>query len=396
MTTTRTRRVVQLAFVLLALYAGLGLTLGWTRGVERFCPFGGVETLWALLTQQSFTCATGALNLSLMVALLASTLVLRKAFCSWICPVGTVSEWLAALSRRLPKRWRRSRLDAGVVEPPRRVDRGLRGIRIAVLAAILVATAVTAELIFRPFDPYYVLFSLHGHDVAWWSYPLVAGLLAVAVLVPMAWCRYLCPLGAVLWPTSRIGLLRVRRDGGRCNSCGGCDKACPHGLEVASLPIVRSGECTLCLECVDACSTRGALQLAPPGAGTPPVRGWLIPALLAAAILVALPGARLLAFPSYEHAFAEGPAGARVELTVAGVKCVDTAELAARQLDGVDGVIDVVAYAAVGRLDIGYDPSLTSVEAIVEAIEAPAWDEASESFLFGRFDVQDPPVPETP
>jgi NAD-dependent dihydropyrimidine dehydrogenase PreA subunit len=390
MRSVRTRRVVQLGFVLAAAYAGVSLAVGWSRGgVERFCPFGGVEALWAVLTKQSFTCATGRFNLSLMVALLLSTVLVRKSFCSWICPVGTVSEWLAALSRRLPASWRRSRLDMGVVEPPHPVDRGLRGLRIVVLVVIVVATATTAELIFRPFDPYYVLFSANGHDVQWWSYPLLAGLLGLAVVVPMAWCRYLCPLGAVLWPGSRIGLLRVGRDSERCTSCGRCDRACPHGLQVGSLPVVSSGECTLCLDCVDVCPTAGALELAAPGKAARPVGRWTIPLVLALGIGLGLSGAGLLVFPSFEHRFVEaGDASAEVELIVAGVRCVDTAEQAAMQLDGVDGVIDVVAYASDARLVVGYDPAAIDVEAIVAALQSPVWDEASSSFLFGRFRVE--------
>jgi polyferredoxin len=167
--------------------------------------------------------------------------------------VGSVSEWLFRLvrgpGRRLP------------LEPPPGLDRALRWLRLPVLAVILVATWTTGELVFRGYDPYYILVSAHGHDVRLWSYAILAGVLALGVVVPMAWCRYLCPLGVTLWPFSAVGRLRLRRDESRCTACGACSRACPHGIAVAAAPEVRSGECTLCLECVAVCLDARALEL---------------------------------------------------------------------------------------------------------------------------------------
>lgn len=248
------RLLFQAAIAAMALTAGIRLAQGLSlSGIERYCPFGGIETAWSFVTRRSFSCAAGELNVALFVALIALTLLARKAFCSWVCPFGTVSEWLAALARRL-----RLRIP---MEPAHRVDAALRWLRLPILIAILFFTWRTGELVFRGYDPYYILFSAHGHDVAIWSYGILAGVLALAVIVPMAWCRYLCPLGVILWPFSAFGRLRLRRSEADCTGCGACDRACPHGIAVAARSEVRSGECTLCLECVDACPSERALNL---------------------------------------------------------------------------------------------------------------------------------------
>jgi polyferredoxin len=248
------RLLSQIGVASAALVAGVRLARGISlTGIEKYCPFGGIETAWSLVTRRSFSCAAGELNVALFVALLALALLARKAFCSWVCPVGTVSEWLAVLARRM-----RLRLP---LKPPRRVDRGLRWLRLPVLLVILFFTWRTGELVFRGYDPYYILFSAHGHDVKLWSYGILAGVLALAILVPMAWCRYLCPLGVILWPFSAIGRLRLSRSESACTGCGACDRACPHGIEVAGSLEVRSGECTLCLECAEVCPSAGALEL---------------------------------------------------------------------------------------------------------------------------------------
>jgi len=258
------RRIFQAVFVAASAWAGIRLAGGWSLdGVEKYCPFGGLETAYAYVTGNRFTCAAGALNLALFVALLLLTLLARKAFCGWICPVGTVAEALGLLGRRLLGRRTGpvSGSDAGPFCPPARVDRPLRWLRLPLLALVLAFTWKTGELVFRGYDPFYVLFSAHGHDVKGWSYALLAAVLGLAFLVPVAWCRYLCPLGVTLWPFARVAPLQIARVQEACTGCGACDRACPHGLEVASARAVRSGECTLCLACAGACPADGALEL---------------------------------------------------------------------------------------------------------------------------------------
>ena len=147
------------------------------------------------------------------------------------------------------------------MQMPRRLDRALRLLRLPVLGLILYFTYRTGELVFRGYDPYYVMFSFNGHGVSWWSYLLVGGLLVCAWVFPMAWCRYLCPLGVALWPFSSVARLRMVRAAGACTGCGDCSRVCPQGIEVSRAEQVWSGECTLCLECTEACPSKGALDL---------------------------------------------------------------------------------------------------------------------------------------
>ena len=242
-----------------AALAGVRFALGASlTSVEKYCPFGGLETAYALLARRRFTCAAGELNLALFLAVVALALVARKAFCGWACPLGAVFEWVGRLSRRL---FGRASFEGPWPVPPR-VDAALRvGLRLAVLVAVLGATWTTGELVFRGYDPYYILFSANGHDVRGWSYAILAALLALGLVLPLSWCRYLCPLGAALWPFSSVGALRLSRSGASCTGCGACDRSCPQSIPVSRLAEVRTGECTLCLECTDVCPSEGTLSL---------------------------------------------------------------------------------------------------------------------------------------
>ena len=263
----RLRLIFQLAVVGAAVTAGVRFALGRSLvSVETYCPFGGLETAYSFFTRRRFSCAAGETNLALFIALVVLTLLARKAFCGWVCPVGALLVWVARRARRLFRR----RDFSGLWPLPRRIDRALKiGLRAAVLAVILAATWTTGELVFRGYDPYYIAFSANGHDVRPWSYAVLGGLLAVGLVLPLAWCKYLCPLGVVLWPFSAVGALRLARREHHCTGCGACDRACPQQLAVSTVSEVRSGECTLCLECTAACPSPQALELAWPRVQSP-------------------------------------------------------------------------------------------------------------------------------
>jgi polyferredoxin len=258
------RRVFQIGVLVAAAVTGYRYAMGWTRiTVETFCPFGGLEAMFSLVSDKYFPCATGERNLMLFAALVLLTIVSRRVFCSWICPVGTVSEGLLHLARKRGIGTHQSGGASGI-PVSRAWDSRLRWLRFPILLGILLLTFYTGELIFRSVDPYYILFSFHGHDVFWWSYIVIGVILVTIFIIPMAWCRYLCPLGGALWPVSRFGLLRLHR-GKTCIDCRKCDAVCPQGIAVSSADSIVSGECTLCLECRRTCPVDGVLELRIPG-----------------------------------------------------------------------------------------------------------------------------------
>lgn len=238
--------------VITALVVYLSLGYG-TRSFEAFCPFGGAESLWGLVTAGEFSCALGPLNLSLFIGVIGLTLVAKKSFCGWACPIGFFGELLGKLGAKFTK---------GKLVPGDRLDQWLRLLRYPVLIVSLYFTYKLGELVLRGYDPFYLIFSGVGHgSVGWISYTVLAVLTVGAVLIPMFFCRYLCPLGAVLDPFSRIGLLKIHRDAQTCTNCGHCQLACPQNIPVHALVQVTNRDCTNCLECVDVCPDKDVLTL---------------------------------------------------------------------------------------------------------------------------------------
>jgi polyferredoxin len=249
------RRLFQVFFlgsvVLLAVKLLAGAA---TRTVEYYCPMGGVVSIYGLFRKQQFICALTEMNLSLALALFAGTILTKKSFCSWVCPIGTVSEGLVWMRGKVARRQ--------TLMIPDGADAWLANIKYVVLALIVILSYRASELVFRGYDPFYILFTgTRGHGlIPGVSVVVLAAVLALAFVFEMSWCRYLCPLGAAIAPLSRIGLLKVKRDGARCNGCGACDRACPHRIPVSKLRGVSRADCTNCLECVSKCDP-GALDV---------------------------------------------------------------------------------------------------------------------------------------
>ncbi len=266
----RLRRGFQLAFLLLNIYLG-AVFYFWVRayeaggapglerpaGVEGYLPIAGLMNVkyWLLSGRVP---AIHPAAMFLLIAFLATAFFFRKAFCSWLCPVGTLSEYLWRLGCKLFRR--NFRL-------PRWLDIPLRGLKYLLLAFFVWAVAgmSMAEIASFMRSPYGLIADvkmLNFFRFLGETGLIVIGVLVVAsVLVQNFWCRYLCPYGALLGLAALPGPLRIRRNPQACIDCTKCAKACPAALPVDKLVTIKSAECTGCLECVAVCPAQGALAM---------------------------------------------------------------------------------------------------------------------------------------
>jgi polyferredoxin len=289
------RRSFQFAFLLLNVWIGAGF-YSWVRGfetgthlrtvtrpagVEGWLPIAGLMNFKYWLTSGRIP-ATHPAATFLFLTFLAIAFLFRKAFCSWLCPVGTLSEYLWRAGRQI---FRRN------FQLPRWLDLPLRGLKYLLLGFFAWAVAnmsadAIEQFMHAPYGAIADVRMLNFFRYLGETAAIVLAVLVIAsVLVQNFWCRYLCPYGALLGIASFFSPLRIRRYEETCIDCAKCAKACPSALPVDKLVTIKSAECTGCLECAAVCPAEGALDISLPRWTHAPREGRLPAWALAAGIV---------------------------------------------------------------------------------------------------------------
>lgn len=268
----RIRYSVQWLFVVLNAFIGLQFLL-WVRyferggqgfyvprpaGVEGWLPIAGLmNSKYFLLTGRVSAIHPAAMYLFL--GFLLMSLLLKKAFCSWLCPVGTLSENLWKLGRGI---------FGHTLRLPKWADLPLRGVKYVLLGFFVFIIGTMSAEVLKGFmaTPYGLVADVKMlnffRDMGSTAAIVIGLLMLVSMLVQNFWCRYLCPYGALLGLASLLSPVKIRRDAGACIDCGKCTRVCPANLPVDQLVQVRSAECSACMVCVAACPAENALQFA--------------------------------------------------------------------------------------------------------------------------------------
>ncbi len=206
------------------------------------------------------------------------TIIVGRFFCGYICPLGASVDFLDPVFFRRKKRWgvphpgifRKVKYFALVVF----VSAALVGVSLAYLldpiplitrtyTFFLYPMVITffnlAMDLFRPLFKAFGWMGLsHFHSpqpffyMSFITFLIFAGVIALSRLVPRFWCRYLCPLGALLSLISPLGLWK-RRVSEKCNRCGRCQKECPMEAIEEDPRQTRLPECIQCRTCQEVC-----------------------------------------------------------------------------------------------------------------------------------------------
>lgn len=219
-------------------------------GAVGACPLGSLQNALASSRSRAPFYALGMLMLF--------GLVLGRVVCGFLCPFGLIQEWIHKLP--VPK------LRKG------RVTRALSYVKYVLLAllVVLIPLYYAAQRFPLPAFCKYIcpagtlegavtllahpenegLFSMLG-ELFTGKFAILAAVLAACAFVYRAFCRFLCPLGAIYGFFCRIALLGVKVDSDLCTNCGLCVRKCP--MDVRR---VGDHECIHCGACIGECPTK--------------------------------------------------------------------------------------------------------------------------------------------
>jgi len=293
------RYAVQISFLLLTLFIGFRFYefvqhfeapghpfVRRPPSVDAFLPIGGLMAF-------KFFIATGVVEpvhpsgFIMFAAILGVSLVMKKGFCGWICPIGTLSQFAWMAGEKIFGR----NLRIGPF-----TDISLRSLKYLLLGLFLfligIAMSPTMMALFFIAD-YYKIVDVRMMKVFTEMTSLTLGVLvaltALSLLYKNFWCRYLCPYGALLGLLSRFSPFKVRRNEQKCTHCHACTQHCPTLIDVEAKEVVKSEECFGCMDCVSRCPAEGALDLTVNrGEKVNEVKPYLFPLILVALLYLVI------------------------------------------------------------------------------------------------------------
>ena len=271
--------------VILALLSFIAVTM-------LFLDFTGVaQQWWGWIAKIQFVPAFLALNIVAIVFLLLLTIILGRAYCSVICPLGILQDivihvrgWFGKKSKRKnrfkyskPKTWLRlSMLTIFVVM----IILGLCNVIGTTIASFIEPYSAYGRIASSLFAPIYdagnnVIADALVDTECYWFYhvetfqylPLtIIAVVTLLVIGVVAWvggrayCNTICPVGTILGYVSRYSLLKPIIDTSKCNGCTKCAKNCKSSCIDARNHEIDYSRCVMCMNCVENCST-GAIKI---------------------------------------------------------------------------------------------------------------------------------------
>jgi NosR/NirI family transcriptional regulator, nitrous oxide reductase regulator len=183
--------------------------------------------------------------------LLLSTVLLGRLFCGWVCPMGAVQSFL--YRRGIGKK-------AGKLTPGLTLNSRIKYLKYFVLAGLIISALVTNTALYASIDPFKALFNFDFSLLV--PTILLVVLLITSLFIGFPWCKYVCPLGALLSIFSRFTLFKIKITD-KCSNCGACQNLyCEHGAinPGETKPVINQMECVRCGDCISHCP-RSAINI---------------------------------------------------------------------------------------------------------------------------------------
>ena len=160
-------------------------------------------------------------------------------FCGFVCPLGSVQEWLFILGRKM---------HLPAFKTPLFIQRYVQFIRYVL--AVLSFTGISFLVLnLRYYFHQNVILGMLNLA----SSILLALFFLASLFFPRPFCNYFCLKGAIDGALSMLRFISIQRNKSRCTACHRCTQACPMHIEVEKANFLRHPNCINCLQCLKAC-----------------------------------------------------------------------------------------------------------------------------------------------
>ncbi|MBM4288875.1 MAG: 4Fe-4S binding protein [Deltaproteobacteria bacterium] len=272
------RRISQIFFFSVFLWFCLVTTVGTAWWQLRGWPVNWLLEL-APLTAVATVLATGTLygNLLWALVVIVFTLLLGRFFCGFVCPLGALNQFTGWLGQRGQAVL--ARVEANRYRPAQAIKYYILFffLALAFMGSVQTGFLDPLPLVYRSVNLAVLPLTAAGltgprfYASVWLIGLLFLGIVALNLWRPRFFCRFVCPLGALLGLLGQLSPWRIgKRDKGACGDCRICEEYCEGACRPAGGIIL--GECVLCLNCLNRCPA-GRITFAgqPSAAGEAPL-----------------------------------------------------------------------------------------------------------------------------
>lgn len=247
---------IQFALFVFQLESGILPDVDRPPGVEAFLPISALVSLKHLIYTKTINDIHPS-GLAIFLIICVTALVVKKGFCSWVCPFGLFSDILAKIHSRLF--FRALKLPQWADIPLRSLKYLLAGFFIYYIFYKMPAAAIE-QFIHSPYNRFADIKMLEFFtDISGTTLTVILSLIGLSFLIPYFWCRYLCPYGAILGILGFLSIGAIKRNPEHCIGCKKCEKTCPGSIPIQKKQWIISSECTVCQSCVHVCPKKNAL-----------------------------------------------------------------------------------------------------------------------------------------
>ncbi len=377
---------------------------------EACCPMGGLQSLLTYITNGALACSMESAQVIMGALLAIATMLFSKLFCGYLCPIGTITEGLGKLGKRL----KLPRYEITGI-----LDIVLRSLKYILLFTIVHFTLQSNDLFCRFFDPYYAVATRYGEETnATYATIALIAVIGGAIFLRQFWCHYLCPLGAIsnmfkyfyvfiaiaivgvilhqlninntvditlaiacilglaleiigLKRKAALQLIRIERNPDTCINCGLCANNCPQGIKVDEMTSVNHPDCNLCTECITSCPKDGAI-----GINGSTKFNWLPALITILLVMIGLILGSKMVIPTVDKNWGDElqkNRSATFEMKgLKNIRCYGSSISFVNEMQNVKGIIGAKTFIGEHHVILTYDTTQITAEQVRRSIFKPS------------------------
>ena len=249
------RKLFQTVSLLISFYFLINLISNNFIVAHQFCPFSsicfGVAELNPVFKYSLFI-----VPVIIGIGIVFIGIFTGRAFCGFICPIGTWQEFTNKLAT--------DNLKIKQIKIPSKTHKTMSLLKYAILLFTIVSAYFLRQYLYVNLCPVMSVSRLEFVSIG--GVIILSTIVILPLFVKRFWCNYICPYAALMNIFIFIGQIlhipraKITRDKSICINCKICSSKCPMNIQIDNSTIIYDPNCIYCGECISACPVNEGLK----------------------------------------------------------------------------------------------------------------------------------------